>query len=290
MSTCGLVLSGGTTKVVYQIGALSVFEEAGISFDIVSGVSAGALVGAMYVGGTLSRMRDLVFEPTFRTLFKKRFLGVTRAVLNLTDSIYDSTPLRELIEREIPFDAIGKSSKILCVIARDELNDEVMIYKNAEIDVRALMATTALPGAFPPVRYGNHVLVDGGVTNNAPIGAIIDAGADEILCILVHPQRVAANYERLRALRSFWGIVSLSAGAELRDNMDGDIALAQAKNFCFEKKNVLIEVLRPALALLIDGFDTSLEKMRHTLRQGEDDARRFLDLHREWYNKKGKGV
>ena len=47
----GLALSGGGAKGFAHVGALRALEEAGILPDIISGVSAGSLVGALYADG-----------------------------------------------------------------------------------------------------------------------------------------------------------------------------------------------------------------------------------------------
>ena len=44
-----LVLSGGGSKGAYEAGFLKAFEEAGLSFDLVTGTSIGALNGALIV-------------------------------------------------------------------------------------------------------------------------------------------------------------------------------------------------------------------------------------------------
>ena len=100
--------------------------------------------------------------------------------------------------------------------------------------------------------------------------------------MLAYPRHGRVTYKRLRLLRSFWGIIFASTQAEVQDNMQGDIALARATNFCPERKKVIIQELRPAHSILLEGFDADLAQLRYTFRQGEDDARRFLDVHQGW--------
>jgi NTE family protein len=65
--------------------------------------------------------------------------------------------------------------------------------------VDAVLASAAIPGVFPPVQFDGRLLVDGGVSNNAPISAALKLGATRILvistgfaCALKHAPRGAA--------------------------------------------------------------------------------------------------
>lgn len=53
----------------------------------------------------------------------------------------------------------------------------------------ALAAAMSLPGMFPPIFHGDHLLVDGGVINNVPESLIRQKGADIILSVNVSPLR-----------------------------------------------------------------------------------------------------
>jgi len=49
--------------------------------------------------------------------------------------------------------------------------------------VDAVMASTAIPGVFPPVRIGDHDLIDGGVANNTPISSALALGATRVVVL-----------------------------------------------------------------------------------------------------------
>ena len=62
----GIALTGGGARGVAHLGLLKALEEEGIKPDVISGASAGALVGALYAGG-FSLAESLNFFKT--TLF-----------------------------------------------------------------------------------------------------------------------------------------------------------------------------------------------------------------------------
>ena len=51
-----------------------------------------------------------------------------------------------------------------------------------------IMASTAIPGFFPPVEVGSQAFVDGGVLMNTPLQPAIDAGADILHVIYLDPE------------------------------------------------------------------------------------------------------
>jgi len=50
-----------------------------------------------------------------------------------------------------------------------------------DMAAEALLASSAIPGVFPPVKIGEHYLIDGGVTNNTPISVAVAKGAERIV-------------------------------------------------------------------------------------------------------------
>ena len=71
----GLALGGGATRGIAHIGALKVFEENGIKFDLVAGTSAGSLVGCMYAAGkTADEIMAVAKGLRVKDIKKSKFL------------------------------------------------------------------------------------------------------------------------------------------------------------------------------------------------------------------------
>jgi predicted acylesterase/phospholipase RssA len=184
-----LVLSGGGAYGAYSAGVLAGWTEAGTrpAFDVVTGVSTGALVATLAFLGP-DRDPDL---KRFYTSLSDRDLYVRRASVSALwgDALADSKPLERLIEKEVTAEmvrAVGiehakgrrlyigtthLSSRRLVVwdmgaiAARGEPGD-VALFR------RVLLASAAIPGFLPPVsipvevdgKKTEEIHVDGGVS------------------------------------------------------------------------------------------------------------------------------
>lgn len=68
------------------------------------------------------------------------------------------------------------------IVASDLLTgQEVLLSSGLVID--AVLASTAIPGVFPPVQIGTRLLIDGGVANNTPISTAVKLGATRIIVL-----------------------------------------------------------------------------------------------------------
>ena len=81
-------------------------------------------------------------------------------------------------------------------VATDLRNAEVVVFDSGWL-ARALRSTMAIPGVFPPVEFGDRVLVDGGVLNNVPADVVRQTGlADRVIAVDVGADLAIAPYER----------------------------------------------------------------------------------------------
>ena len=87
--------------------------------------------------------------------------------------------LRALIERHIPYERLEDASIPIRVVATDLKTGHAVVLSSGPA-VPALLASTAIPGVFPPVTIGRRELVDGGVADLTPIAAAIAQGATQV--------------------------------------------------------------------------------------------------------------
>jgi NTE family protein len=171
----GLVLGGGAALGAAHAGVLEVLEEAGISCPVVSGTSAGALIGAGYAAGLPSCvLTDAVLAATwadFAQLRPGRRLG-----------LLDTSPLEQSIERHIPVRLIEELDRRFAALAWDLKAREPVLLTEGPIGP-VLRATSAVPGLFPPVRIGNRILVDGTLADNLPVWAARSLGASLVIAV-----------------------------------------------------------------------------------------------------------
>ncbi len=227
----GLVLSGGGARGAYQAGVLAGIAEIaaskGIShpFKIVTGVSAGAVNAATLVsseadfGDVATKLTQNWSKITAEEVYKTSALSVGRLGLKfvidtavggfnqnkLARSLLDTSPLRQYIERNIPFEEIPKTLKTgkiqsLALTAMNYSNSHSMTFVQSDqpsemwdrsrrrsvqsaIGPEHVMASGAIPLFFPPVAIGDDHFGDGCLRNTAPLSPAIHLGADRLLVI-----------------------------------------------------------------------------------------------------------
>jgi NTE family protein len=205
-----LVLQGGGALGAYQVGVYQALHEAGIEPDWVIGTSIGAINAALIAGGPrehrLTRLRkfwDLVehrWPPTaafaamgmanllpnamtvlsgIPAFFKPsaHALRGARADVGVESAAYYSTePLRETLGSLVDFGCIGDQGMRMTVGAVNA-NSGAMHYfdsRDRRLSVDHVMASGALPPAFPAVRIDGEPYWDGGIYSNTPIEAVLD--------------------------------------------------------------------------------------------------------------------
>ncbi|HEY4485160.1 MAG TPA: patatin-like phospholipase family protein [Nitrospiria bacterium] len=182
-----LVLSGGGSRGAYGVGVVNALRDLGIHPDIVCGTSSGALSAAMVVAGEEPKLleiwrkltSDQIYSKMWRLSFIASFFG------NFTYPYFSSKPLLNLIRRSVNFEKVTRSNRKLVVSAFDLVTGKVTRFYNdaPHLDL-CLLASSSIPLIFPPVKVEAQVLVDGGVTDNVPLKAAIEHGAEKIYVVV----------------------------------------------------------------------------------------------------------
>ncbi len=205
-----LVLQGGGALGAYQGGVYQALHEAGIEPDWVIGTSIGAINGSLIAGNRpedrLPRLREfwnrMEFGPVPQALFAWPFIGAAAAnMMTVSNGIpaffkpnplaflgaqvplgadnagyYDTTPLSRTLLDLVDFDRIARKETRLTVGAANVRTSEMCYFdsRDRDIDVRHVMASGALPPAFPAVRIDSELYWDGGILSNTPVEAVFD--------------------------------------------------------------------------------------------------------------------
>ena len=160
----GLVLSGGGAKGAAHIGVLKAMEERGIMPSIVSGTSAGAIVGSLYCNGLSSEeildifLNTSVFRPAFYTWRKP-------GVLNIN-------PLSKVLEPHFKIDSFEALKYPCYIVATDITRAKQYVFSKGPI-IQSILASACFPGIFAPVEIGDSLYSDGGILNNFPTEPIV---------------------------------------------------------------------------------------------------------------------
>lgn len=179
----GLVLSGGGARGIAHLGAIAALEEAGIQFDMISGTSSGALVGALYSYGYSP-------EEILNRIRKTNFYGLLRPALNWQGLINIERASDE-IKKHMPEDSF-EALKIPFYITVTNVNKgKAKVFSKGPL-IRPLMASCSIPVLFNPVTIRKKQYVDGGITDNLPIKPI-QKKCDKIIALHCNP--ISKNYQ-----------------------------------------------------------------------------------------------
>jgi NTE family protein len=185
-----LVLSGGGAKGAFQFMAEKYArEEMGYEWDVIAGVSVGALNGFMLAMEKYARMEEVWRNISNDQVYtgKLNFWSILKIAFG-AKSIYDNAPLRSMIEQEYELEKIKVDLRIGVVSMQ---SGEYVTFKPTDAGFQnAILASTAIPIVWSPVRVSNaHTdMVDGGVRNISPLGDVLDTDPEEVIVINCSPK------------------------------------------------------------------------------------------------------
>lgn len=202
----GLVLEGGGAKGAYQIGVWKALLEHGVKIKGVSGVSVGALNGALICMGDYEQAEALWRDLNYSAIMKvnnermEKLIGhnikeldfkeLGRDVLRfLKDKGIDVTPLKELIDQWVDEDKVRNSDIefIFSTFLVSKLKEVEISSKEAENESLKdyLLASASLP-AFRNEKLNGLKYLDGGMFNNVPVDILINRGYKDIIVIRIY--------------------------------------------------------------------------------------------------------
>ena len=316
----GLVLTGGGARAAYQVGALralaELFGNGPLPFPVVCGVSAGAINGSSLAAEAddfpraVKHLADtwlsLTPERVYRTdalslvsIGSGWFRGLTAGGTQPPrryNHLLDTSPLRELLGREIPFEAIrenvarGLVRGVAISATNYETGTSVTFFDGAPemkpwarsrrmgvktaITLDQVMASAAIPIFFPPVQVGGSWFGDGGVRLTAPMSPALHLGADRVLVIGIrHPrtaeETVVINEAAQRDDLPLSQILGVLMNAVFLDSLEPDIERVERVT------EMLDTIQRPADSHLRPGHILLLQPSQDLAALASDQVMRF---------------
>ena len=171
----GIALGGGGAKGLAHLGALRVLESAGVKIEIVTGTSAGALIGALFAAGkSPDEIEAIARQWTLRLFLTGDGCG---AGLLSTDGI------RHVVEIELGRNRrIEELPRAFACVAVDLESQAEVIFDSGRI-ADAVCASAAFPGFFAPVSLDGRRLIDGGTLNPVPCDVARQLGAERVIAV-----------------------------------------------------------------------------------------------------------
>ncbi len=184
----GIVLSGGGARGFAHAGILKALNEAGIDPDIISGVSAGAIVGAFYADGyTPDEILKIFCQD-------EKFFNYVKVTFPKA-GIFKSKGLKENISKYLRAQTFEDLEKPLFIAATDLNHGKIVYFDSGELPDR-ILASTSIPVLFEPVEIDGLLFVDGGVLDNFPVSPIKN-DCDRLIGISLNPIQNENDFNHL---------------------------------------------------------------------------------------------
>lgn len=183
----GIALGGGGARGFAHLGVLKALDEKGIRPDIISGVSAGALVGAFIASG-------YSYEKTLSILKDKTLMAYSKLQYPKY-GLFSLDGLKKDIQKHIKINKI-ENLKIPMFIAVSNLNDGRIEYIKEGDLTTYLLASASIPVLFSPVEIDGKLYSDGGLFDNLPISPLLQK-CDVIIAVNVSPVQKIEKFDNL---------------------------------------------------------------------------------------------
>jgi NTE family protein len=179
------VFAGGGSFGAIQVGMMHSLAAHGITADMVVGSSVGALNGAFYAGDpTLKGVLQL--ETIWRGLQRHDVFPITwRTLLGFLwrrDFLIPHNGIRKLVDDHIPYRKLEDANLPVHIVTTDIISGDSVVLSEGST-AEAIIASTAIPGAFSPIRYKNYYLADGAISSNTPIRVAVQKGARRLIIL-----------------------------------------------------------------------------------------------------------
>ena len=170
----GIALGGGAAKGFAHIGVIKMLEANGIKPVVVSGTSAGSVVGALYASG----MDAYAMQEKAFALDESKI----RDVSLFSGGVVKGQKLQDYVNELVGGRTLEKMRKPFAVVAT-RLNDgERTVFVRGNTG-QAVRASSSIPGVFEAVAIGKAHYVDGGVVSPVPVDAARELGADFVIAV-----------------------------------------------------------------------------------------------------------
>lgn len=186
----GMALSGGGAKGIAHLGVLKVLEERGIEVDHISGVSAGAIMGALYADGNTP-------EDICQYIKKSDMYHMLSLTMPRHGGITRMDQFGKFIKDKIKAETF-EDLRIPLVVNATELNDGKNVYFDKGPLLDCIIASASVPIFFKPMCINGKLYVDGGLFCNLPAKILRKKGCDIVIGVHVNPITHEDKFEGIK--------------------------------------------------------------------------------------------
>jgi NTE family protein len=205
----GLALGGGGARGFAHIGILKVLDREGIRPDIIVGTSVGSIVGGAIASGmtvhALEERADAFLESDLYRSSELKAMGdaesgaeqrMSRRIqtyfktkIRLAQALFrpgilPAKDMEEFVNFFIPDIQIEETVVPFGAVTTDLTSGECVFLKHGSLR-QAILASSSIPGALPPVEVEGRQLADGGIICTVPAGYAVEHGADFVIAVSI---------------------------------------------------------------------------------------------------------
>ena len=291
----GLVLSGGGARGAAHVGVLKALEKLHVPVDYIAGTSMGAIVGGLYASGkSPEEIEQILTTADWTTLFTdepprkntpfrrkqddRRYValevGLDRKGLHTGVGVIAGQHLNAFLEtlmlKSGQVDNFEKLPIPFRCVATDIVTGDKVVLSKGHL-AQAIRASMSIPAVFAAVEIGDHLLVDGGLTDNLPVDIARAMGADVVIAVDISTPPLTREQ-----LKSFIAVSSQMVNILMKKNVEEQAKLADIlirpdlkgfKSMNFKEAGTLVPVGNQA------ALDRAPELSRFAVDEAEYTAR-----------------
>lgn len=170
----GVALGGGAAKGFAHIGVIKMLEANGFEPVVISGTSAGSVVGALYASG----MNAFQMQEKAVALDQASI----RDVRLFSGGLIQGQKLQDYVNEQVAGRNLQQLRKPLAVVATRLEDGHRTVFTRGNVG-QAVRASSSSPGVFEPVAISGKTYVDGGVVSPVPVDAARQLGAEVVIAV-----------------------------------------------------------------------------------------------------------
>ncbi|MDK4679240.1 patatin-like phospholipase family protein [Kingella negevensis] len=169
-----VALGGGASKGFAHIGVLKVLHENNIPVNIVTGTSAGSIVGSLYAAG----MSPARLQQVAAQLNKADVVDLTLS----TKGFIKGEKLQNWVNTQVSNRPIERLPIKFAAVATEFGTGKMTVFNRGNTG-QAVRASASIPNVFQPVQIGGKQYVDGGLSAPVPVSAAKKMGANFVIAV-----------------------------------------------------------------------------------------------------------
>ena len=170
----GIALGGGAAKGFAHIGVIKMLEANGYTPVVVSGTSAGSVVGALYASG----LDAFAMQEKAVALDQSSI----RDVRLFSGGLIQGQKLQDYVNAQVDNKPLHQLKRPLAVVATRLEDGHRTVFTRGNVG-QAVRASSSIPGVFEPVTIAGKTYVDGGVVSPVPVDAARELGAEVVIAV-----------------------------------------------------------------------------------------------------------